>query len=65
VRASSAAKIIRLPANIFRHGNSSWNKHQADGILDHLILAWGKTLWLPLSFETPKSLPNEEIQHYK
>jgi hypothetical protein len=65
VRARSAAKIIGLPPNIFRHCYSPWNKHQTDGILDHLILAGGKTLWLPLAFEPPKSSPKEKIQHYK
>jgi len=65
VCARSAAKIIGLPPNIFRHGYSPWNKHQADGILNHLILSRGKTFWLTLAFESPESPPKEEIQYDK
>ena len=58
-----ATEIIGLPPYIFCHCDSSWNKHQANRILNHLILARRKTLWLPLAFEPLKGSPNEEIQY--
>jgi hypothetical protein len=65
VRAGLTAEVIGLPSNIFRHCYSPWNKYQANGILNHLILAGGKTLWLPLAFEPSKGSPKKEVQHDK
>jgi hypothetical protein len=65
VRAGSAAEIIRLSSNIFRDRRSPWNKHPADGILHHLILAWRESLWLALAFELSKGPSEEKIQHHK
>lgn len=65
MRAGLTAEVIGLPSNIFRHCYSPWNKYQANGILNHLILAGGKTLWLPLAFEPSKGSPKKEVQHDK
>ena len=62
VRARSTAKVIGLPTDIFRDRYSPWNKHQTLGILNHLILAGGKTFRLPLAFKPSNCSPNKEVQ---
>jgi len=65
VGARSAAKVIRLPPDIFRYRRSPWNKYLADGILHHVILARRETVRLTPPFEISQGTPEEEIQHYK
>jgi len=52
-------EIIGLPAYIFCHCHSSGNKYKTNWILNHLILARRKTLWLLLAFETSEGSPNK------
>jgi hypothetical protein len=65
VGAGLAAEIIGLSSNIFCYRDSSWNKYKTNRILNHLILAGNKTLWLPLAFEPLKGSPKEEVQNNK
>jgi hypothetical protein len=39
VGTNSTAKEIRLPAHLFTHRITPWNKDSANGVLYHLILA--------------------------
>jgi hypothetical protein len=65
VRAGSAAKIIGLPPNIFRHRYAPWHKNTANRILHHLILAWKEPFRLALALEFPESLPKKKVQYCK
>jgi hypothetical protein len=65
VRAGSAAEKIRLPPNIFRYCRFPWNKHQANRVLNHVILTGEETIRLTRAFERPNGTPEEKIQHHK
>jgi hypothetical protein len=61
----SAAEIVDLSSNIFCYCHSPGNKYKTDRILNHLILAGSKTLWLPYSFEPLKGSPKDKVQDNK
>ena len=65
VRTGSAAEIIGLPPNIFRYRCSSWNKHQADRILNHVIFARRETVRLVSAFELSNGTTEDKIQDDK
>ena len=65
VSAGSTAEVIRLPPDIFSYRRSPWNKHQADGILNHVIFTRRKPVWLAPAFEYSNSTPEEKVQHDK
>jgi hypothetical protein len=65
VRAGSAAEVIILPPNIFCYGRSSWNKHQADRILDHVIITWSETLRFVSPLDLLDDPPDEKVQYDK
>jgi hypothetical protein len=60
-----AAKVIRLPLNIFLYRRSPWNKYLADGILNHVILTRRQKVRLALAFELPKGTSHEKVQYDK
>ena len=65
VRTGSAAEVIRLPPNIFRYCRSPWNKHQADGILNHVIFTRRDAVRLVSAFELSNGTTEEKIQDGK
>jgi len=60
-----AAKVIRLPPNIFRYRRASWNKYLADRILNHVILTRREKVRLALAFKLSKGTPDEKVQYDK
>jgi hypothetical protein len=60
-----AAKVIRLPLNIFRYRRASWNKYLADGILNHVILTRREKVRFAPAFELTKGTSDEKIEYYK
>jgi hypothetical protein len=60
-----AAKVIRLPLNIFLYRRASWNKYLADGILNHVILTRREKVRFALAFELSKGPSEEKVQYNK
>jgi hypothetical protein len=60
-----AAKVIRLPPDIFRYRCAPRNKYLADGILNHVILTRREKVRLALAFKFSKGTPDEKVQYYK
>jgi hypothetical protein len=65
VCAGTAAKVVRLSPDFFRYSNSSWNKDQADGILNHVIFTRREPIRLAPPLDPFDGLPDEKVQYDK